>query len=296
MNTRFDLVIPGIYDSVGDAVFNKIRTIVLKLEKKINLFDQESSIHFINENAYRISVSLDEDLWELLLYCKKYNTLTNGYFDISILPLIEFWKTYNPNLFLQNDFNYIKNNLGFQHIELDSKQKSIRFANSIIKIDLGAVGKGFAIEKIIPILKDYDVKNAFISFGDSSISAIGNHPSGKGWKIGIPHLLEKENFVHEYHLEDQSCSISGITPENRTKGNKQFGHIIHPQTGFPHKSFQTVSVVSSSPVEAECLSTAYLAADNKNKWIIKNHFPHCLINDYSYSEDIAHHQHVKERL
>ena len=277
MNTRLDMILLGIQEFQGQTIFEDIKNEVLRLEKKLNHYDTYSQISHINKNAFKEPVFLDDELIKIFSICKKYWSLTYGCFDITILPLLDFWRKKN-NQNKKEELAEILKNSGFDNIVFDKKNKSIRFLNSIINVDLGGFGKGYALGKINFILEKYSIHNAFISFGESSILAKGNHPFGEGWKIIVAENSANHQAGHEYILKNQYCSVSGITQQNRTKGEKTFGHIVNPKTGYPQTELSSVSVISSSPVEAECLSTAWLIADEKEKNIISQKFNTCTFN------------------
>jgi thiamine biosynthesis lipoprotein len=136
---------------------------------------------------------------------------------------------------------------------------------------LGGIGKGYALENIKRYCSENRITNALINFGDSSVTTIGTHPHGDYWPIGIQHAFTSGSSIHTFALRDASLSTSGNTPNNRIKFGDT-GHILNPLTGKFQNETMTVSVVTTSPIEAEVLSTALFIASDKEKAEILNRF------------------------
>jgi thiamine biosynthesis lipoprotein len=149
-------------------------------------------------------------------------------------------------------------------------------------IDLGGMAKGYALEKIHAIMKEHRITDAFISFGESSILGLGQHPEGNNWKTGITHMVEKDNVIYTFNLNNQAISNSGT---NTTEsGFNKYGHILNPKTGYPVKGNITISVFSNSPLEAEILSSALLVNDIDHKKAILENYPNCKAVQFEYDD------------
>jgi thiamine biosynthesis lipoprotein len=134
----------------------------------------------------------------------------------------------------------------------------------MLSIDLGGIGKGYAMERISRYCNENRITNALISFGDSSITTIGTHPHGPYWPIGIQNGYTSGSTLHTFRLKNNCLSTSGNTPNNRMKfGDK--GHILNPLTGEFQTESKTVSIAANSPMDAEVLSTALFIATENDK-------------------------------
>lgn len=284
MGTRFDMVLCGIEKDSAEEIFNRINNEVLRLEKKLSYFDQDSIVHHLNATAHLHPVDVDNEIWDVLIRCKQYNELCQGCFDITIRPLIKYWtsdkQTSNPD-----EFTQIQKSSGMDKIIFDHGNRTIFFQNGTLEIDLGGFGKGFALEKVKGILVDSDLSGAFVSFGESSILALGNHPHGGGWKTGILDLFDKNKILYTYHLKDESLSISAnYTPDS---GDPRSEHIIQPISGHPLRDPELVSVSTTGPLDAEVLSTALLVADLPTKQKIIENFLGLNAIHFTYQDDSA---------
>jgi len=262
MNTRCYVVLPGLDHNKADQVYHKIKLEINRIEKKLSRFIPESDISIINKHAFKKSVILDEELFEILTTCKEYSELTEGAFDITLRPLMNFWKEkpehYNPG----NEYQPLLDSVGMKHIQIDKDKKSISFDNDFVEIDLGGFGKGYAMEKIDVLLCKHHIEHAFISFGESTILTRGCHPAGDCWKVGLNDYLNPGSSVLEFALNNGSMSTSAnfYLNDNGTVCNHR--HVIDPETGYPVEDCIQLSVIGESSTVTEILSTAFLVSSN----------------------------------
>lgn len=272
MATRFFILLPGMEDGAGDELFQRIKDEVNRIESRLSRFIPESEISKLNENASESEIKTDEECFEILSACKYGWNLTDGTFDITLRPLMDYWKNRDNNTDPDAEFEKLRQTVGMQHVELDDENQTVHFKNDIIDLDLGALGKGYALEKVKQMLEGSAVRNAFISFGESSVLAMGEHPAGGKWKIGINNYKNPGNSVHEFGVKNGSVSTSSNFFLNDDGELQHHRHVINPETGKPHEHFTAASVSASSPALAEILSTAaLLLPDEKIHNLIKKY-------------------------
>lgn len=292
MNTRFDLVLPGIDEDVGDYVLALIQNEVYRIEQKLSLFISESEIFHINRAAYTGPVEIDDELLTILRDCLAYNQRTEGAFDITMRPLMDFWKNNEPNPENIKHALQIRNGIGSDKISLDLKNKLIRFTSPDVMIDLGAFGKGYALHKVNFLLRDHNITSAFISFGGSTIMGIGNHPYGSGWKAGLSDFFDFNANLYTFELHDQVLSVSGNNRTALMRKETLKGHIISPYTAMPIEGMAAVASVSMSAMDAEALSTSLFLVDEPQGRQIIQKFPSTLSVFVKYDDQNM--VHIKE--
>lgn len=274
MNTRFDLVIPGFGEENADMVFNDIKKELFRLENKLSYFSKESIVFRLNNEAFQNPIELDNEMFEVLSLCIDFYNKTNGIFDITMRPLLELLnQNEHPD---HEEMEKLHHNLGCDKLILHTEEKTIRFANESVKIDLGGFGKGFAMKNVLDILEENLIRNAFISFGGSSVSGVGQHPHGEYWPAAIQNVFHPSESLYRFKLKNKSLSTSGWS-------EKQSFHLLNPVNSRLVKAQKTVSVVSDSPIISEVLSTAlYIANAEQHDIIIKN-YPACEVVEIRYS-------------
>ncbi len=265
MGTRMDMVLPGIDEETGDYIFTLISKEIFRLEEMLSNYNQSSSLSLLNQSAFQAPFYPEDELFGLILDLKRFHINTFGYFDVSLCK-------YNGS---DNEQMPANQRLaipvsGINDIILNPENKSVQFSTKDIFIDSGGFGKGLALEKIKKLLSDHNINDAFISFGESSVLSVGNHPFGVGWKVSIPDIYSSES-VYEFHLKNYSLSVSGNTPSNMNKYPE--GHIINPFTGIYVDKKGILCVTGPSAFVAEILSTALFIAGNEEQIRILRNFP-----------------------
>jgi len=255
MGTRFSLVIAegGIGD--GAAMAELARRVLRQQEHLLSRFDPTGPLAGMNAQAGGAAVHPPPSLWKVLLECREHWLRTRGYFDVTFPPLASFWEQTRRHGAKADPraLAAARSLVGFDQVELDEGRGTVRFPRPGMGVDLGGFGKGWALDILREELIRQGVGCALLSFGESSVSVIGRHPSGRPWPVGIADPDEAGGIVHEFALVDQAVSTSGNTAEGLHRGAV---HIIDPSTGLPVDAHRIVSVKCAAAAEAEALSKA----------------------------------------
>ncbi len=238
MGTQFDILMVGREPARLSRIWKAIETEVKQLDKRLSRFDAESEVSRVNREAAHYPVSVSEELWQILQDCKRYHALTDGFFDITLQ--------------------------GFNQVLLSEKERSVFFFSESLRIDLGGIGKGYALTRIRNLLKENGIGKALVNFGNSSVLAVGTHPLGGYWPVGVDNPYTKEHIA-DLKLRDTSLSVSGNMPAHPR-------HIVNPLTGKFVEAKKMVSVVAKDPVVAEVLTTAFMVADDDRIPVIASRF------------------------
>ena len=238
MGTQFDILMVGADSVLLSRVWEAIETEVKRLDKLLSRFDEASEVSRVNREAAHYPVAVSEELWQILQDCKRYHALTDGLFDITLQ--------------------------GFSQVLLSEKDRSVFFFSESLHVDLGGIGKGYALTRIRELLEKNGVEKALVNFGNSSVLAVGSHPLGDYWPVGVDNPFTKEHMA-DLKLRDTSLSVSGNMPSHPR-------HIVNPLTGKFVEAKKMVSVVAKDPVVAEVLTTAFMVADEERIPIIVSRF------------------------
>lgn len=270
MATRFELVLHGD-DPVGlRAAGEEALDEVARLESQLSLYRPGSEISQINARAARAAVQVSPELFALLQQALRLYAKTNGAFDITIAPLVRCWG------FMENHgtmpsgeaVNAARKLVGMSLLELDASRRTVRFAREGMMLDLGAIGKGYAVERGAELLREAGVTSALFHGGTSTVCAIGRPPEAEAWAVAIekpPAALGDISFpvLPLVQLKDQSLSVSAVWGRHFRSDGKSFGHVIDPRTGQPVADAWLAAVVSPSATETDALSTAMLTLGAK---------------------------------
>jgi thiamine biosynthesis lipoprotein len=282
MATRFELVVRGEEDPVwlraaGEEALAEIH----RLHDRLSFYSPTSDVARINRLAFREPVVVSIELFRLLSACRRLHTATLGAFDVTVGPLMRSWgfvsgKGAEPS---ETDLQAALSRVGTKHLRLDERDRTVRFDVEGAEIDLGGVGKGFAIDEAVRVLEDVGVKHAFLHGGTSSIRAMGDSPDGPHWTVAISAAAaETADAAHEDVIAVPIMANSALgVSDVRGKGFRTdagfVGHVLDPRTGRPVRSVGLAAVEAGSAMEADALATALLILSREERRKIRESIP-----------------------
>ncbi len=269
MGTRFNVVIPGIENKHGEIIGKEISGILNEQELIMSCYRNDSEVSAINRLAFKQNAKVSDELYEILKTCDYYYNKTLGAFDPALLNITLKAKNQQDTTLAFTD-NQLKEQ-GWSQVILEKNSSTVRFNNEGVGIDLGGFGKGWAMEKIISHLEGKGIEKAFISFGESTVSAMGQHPLGGPWQTSIPHIKNRKNL--DLQLKDESFSVSGLKEKAGETDTENSSHIFSPGQKSMIKENFRVLIKSNSAIQSEILSTAIIASNDKQKKHILDAFP-----------------------
>ena len=251
MATRFELVLP--LAAAGDATRlwaagEEALAEIVRLEARLSAFRPASDISWINAYASERAVTVEPTIFALLQRCLALSAATAGAFDITVGPLMRAWRA-------GEDIDGARARVGYQHVHLDAARSTIRFGLSGMSIDLGAAGKGYAIDEAIAILTAHGCTGALLHGGTSSIHAIGRAPGGDEWKIA---WAPPGGAARVFGLSGSALSVSAAHGRSFQRDGRDYGHVIDPSTGWPSDAADAAVVTGPGSMECDALSTALL--------------------------------------
>lgn len=246
---------------------DKIETEINGLENSVLSWRKKGSdVYRINESAGS-SVSVSPDTAKIIGQCIDISDDCGGVFDITIGNVTKLWDFGGDNERLPSD-DEIKTALGsvgYKNVSISGNAVQIKKGQSL---DLGAVGKGFACDKIKDLLTKGRTKSAVVSVG-GSLLIYGN----RTFSIGIVNPDNDKQSMGTLKLKDTCVSTSGNYEKYFEKDGKRYHHILNATTGYPATSeFKSVTVVCSSGLLSDALSTVcYIAGYRKSVDILKEY-------------------------
>lgn len=263
MGTRFELVLNGESESylqgVAEAIFEEIS----RLDAKLSYYNDSSDINDINAHAAKRMVLADPPLFHLLTQAKAWSEKTGGAFDITIAPLLRCWG-FVGGMGAKPDPEAIeeaRKRVGMSHVRLYPECCGVEFDVEGVEIELGSIGKGYALDCAAEMLRDYEITSALLHGGTSSVCAIGAPPDAETWNIAIQKPFAQTEGEHIAHvsLKNNSLSVSAPTYKSFEHNGERYGHVIDARTGYPAPRHALAAIVCNSALEGDVCSTALLA-------------------------------------
>ena len=256
MGTVFEIVAYGPSPERTARAIEQAFKDVIRLDHVMSDYIPSSDLTRINRTAHYRAEPVPPDLYKVIQQSLLYSRLSAGEFDISVGPLARIWKAEirDGTVPTEAEVEKLRRCVGWRKITLAPPDR-VEFRSPCMAIDLGAIGKGYAVDRAAAILRSDGIRRALISAGTSTFYAMGSPLGGSGWTV---HLRDPSgNLSPEVILSGNSVSTSEQTHDPEP-GKAPFGDIIDPAKGVPVKAHYSVSVVAGSATASDALSTTLL--------------------------------------
>lgn len=258
MACEFDVIFNPHTDG-GLAVASEALSLVDQLEDQLTVYRDQSELSQLNRVASCGPVSLEPRLFELLQHAKTLAEETDGAFDPTSGPLVSLWNRCKHELRIPTERELVEtlDSCGIRHLEFHPEDCSLAFTHPTVSLNLGAIGKGYALDRCAELLLKAGLQDWLIHGGQSSILAHGGHFGRPGWPVGIRNPQMPDRLIATLLLKDRGMGTSGSgTKFFRLEGNR-YGHIIDPRTGLPAEGMLSVTVMTPDAASADALATAF---------------------------------------
>jgi FAD:protein FMN transferase len=227
-----------------------------RLESLLSVWKDGSDVVRINNNAGITPVKVSQDTINVLRIAREAGDLTGGKFDITFGVLTDIWRFDHDQDNIVPDRDLIETRLkriDYKAVEVDSTAGTAFINRPGMRIHLGGIGKGYAVDRAVALLKDQGFKDFLIqSGGDLYVAGTDN---GKPWKLGIADPRGNHDAFATLQISDGTFSTSGDYERSFMKDGKRYHHLIDPDFGEPARECRSVTIVSNRAVMADVLST-----------------------------------------
>lgn len=245
MDTLVEIKILDKNTAAIEAAFRELE----RIDKKFNVYNKNSEVHFINSSKSK-KIPISDEMKNLLNFSIYISSITDGAFDVTIFPLVRLWNVKESEKPPSDaEIQRLISQIGYKRIAL--KNSSLIKERADIMLDFGGVAKGYAVEKAVKVLKEHGVKSGLINAG-GDIKLFGD----KSWNIGIAHPRKPNRLLGILKLKDVAIVTSGDYERYFIKDNKRYHHIMNPKTGRPAEGIMSVTVIAPDCILADALSTA----------------------------------------
>jgi thiamine biosynthesis lipoprotein len=264
MATRFEIVLHGENPAALRAAGEEALGQVEQLEAQLSLFRASSEIAHLNARAAIEPVPVTPSLFALLQQAQKLWEESSGAFDITVAPLVRCWGYMGGDgrLPRPEEVAEARAKVGMGLVRLNPADYTVQFAREGVMLNLGAIGKGYAVERAVEVLREAGVTSALIHGGTSTVQALGPPPGEEFWKIAIetpsPVPNTPPTLLATVPLKEEAMSVSAVWGNSFQVKGRTYGHIIDPRTGEPAIGTVLAAVVLPSATETDALSTALL--------------------------------------
>ena len=260
MATSFEVLLP-MGTPQGAVAAAEALDLVDRLEDQLTVYRDTSEMSRINRLASHAPQYVEEHLFGLLSLANRLTQQTEGAFDVAVGAMIKAWGFYRRRGRVPSpeERAEVMEKSGMQHVVLDSEKRAIHFRRPGLEINLGSIGKGYALDRVGQLLRQQlGITSALVHGGHSSVLAIGDQPGkGRGWPVGILHPQQRDRRLAIIHLCNRALGTSAATFQHLHHGGRKLGHILDPRTGWPAEGVLSASVTAPTAALADALATAF---------------------------------------
>jgi FAD:protein FMN transferase len=251
--------------------------VVAALEAQLTVYRDTSEVQHINRHAAEEPVAVEEGLYQLLKRAAALAQETGGAFDMTAGRLSKVWGFFRRQGSMPSaaDISKALATVGSRHLQFDDAARTVRFLQPALELNLGAIGKGYALDRAADWLTTAGIGDFLIHGGKSSVLARGSRildseddtitpsnirnpiPKIAGWSVALRHPLKPDMRLAEFVLRNQALGTSGSGTQYFHYQGKRYSHIIDPRTGWPADKLLSATVIAPTAEQADALSTAF---------------------------------------
>ena len=238
--------------AMGEAALDAVMEEMHRIDRAMSPFKPESELSRINREAAKAPVPISKEMFELVARSVEFSKLSEGAFDITFASVGWLFDYRNGIKPTAEKITAALPGIDYRHIRLDRRQRTIQFARDGVRIDLGGIAKGYAVDNCVALLKARGVKEALvIAGGDSRV--LGDK-RGRPWMIGIRDPRGKDTMVAMIPVVDAAISTSGDYERYFEADGVRYHHILDPRTGISPTGMRSVTIVGPDATTTEGIS------------------------------------------
>ena len=230
---------------------------VERVEAALTVFRTTSALVDVNRRAGSEDVLLDAELFALLRRCVAFHEATGGAYDVTTTPLSRCWGFLaragrRPTA---ETVDAARAGTGTDAVALDAARQTVRFLRAGLELNLGSIGKGYALDRMAALMRAAGAAHVLLSAAGSSIRAVGGR--GRGFRVDLRSRLVGRGPLARLRLRDAALGTSGGGEQGFEIDGVRYGHVIDPRTGWPARGVLSATVVADDAATADALSTAF---------------------------------------
>lgn len=240
-------VLPG---AVGAALDELDR-----LDRLLSHYRPASPLSRLNREAADGPVRVEPELFDLLDVCLRWSRESDGAFDVTVGPLMKAWGFFRDEGRVpgKEELARALAVVGYRHVALDREKGTVGFDRPGVELDLGGIGKGYAVDRVVDLLRRRGIASALVNLGGSSVYGLGAPPGREAWEVGIQDPTETAKIALTVSLRDRALSVSGGYARFFEQGGVTYAHVMDPRTGRPVQGLLSVAVLSTSATDGDAL-------------------------------------------
>jgi FAD:protein FMN transferase len=255
MGTLVEITVYEKDNDLGQLAIQNAFNEIQRMESLMSTHISNSEISKINQSAGLRPTPVSPEVLEVINRAIYWAEETQGALDVSIGPIHELWKfdDDHPTLPDKHALEQELPKVDYKKIQL--KNQTVFLTKKGMRLHLGAIAKGYAVDQAIKVLRESNIHHALINAG-GDLKVIGRRPDQTEWKIGLQHPRKPESILASFSLTEKAVATSGDYQKYFDYKETRYHHILNPKTGYPATGVISATVVTSTVMDADALSTA----------------------------------------
>lgn len=280
MGTNVEIIIPHPDSRQARTSIEEAFQEIEKVDRLMSTYRADSEVSELNRQAGKKACRVSPDTLTVIERAIYFSHLSGGAFDITIAPLSRLWDFKLQKIPPADDINKAIKKIGYQKIKIIPASAEVFLSAPEMAIDLGAIAKGYAVDKACAVLEKRGLVNYLINAG-GDLRGQGEKGKGQPWIIGIKHPRLKDELLAKIHLSAAALATSGDYEKFFIKNGERYHHLLDPFTGQPARECQSTTVMAPCAMDADALATTLfiLGPDQGMSLISKLPHVHALIVD-----------------
>jgi len=259
MACTYTIVVYGSELEQLKQIVNEALDEVDRIDRLMSHYKKESQLSRVNREAATVPVEVDSELFDFLEECLRYSRQSDGAFDITVGPLMKAWGFFRGEgrMPKKSELSAALSNVGYRKVILDKSEKTVRFEKAGVELDLGGIAKGYAVDRVLTLLKERGIKIALVNAGGSTIYGLGSPPDSSGWEIKIQDPIDQRKVAESIILNNRALSVSGSYEKFFELNGLRYSHIMDPRTGMPVQGILSVLVITGTGTAGDALDNVF---------------------------------------
>jgi FAD:protein FMN transferase len=226
-----------------------------RVDRLMSHYRPDSPLSRLNREAAAGPVKVEPELLAFLGECQRFCRESDGAFDVTVGPLMKAWGFFRDEGRVpgEAELDRVRAVVGCGHVVLDPSAGTVRFDRPGVELDLGGIGKGYAVDRVVSLLRRRGIASALVNLGGSSVYGLGAPPGGQAWEIGIADPIDPAKVALTVPLRDRALSVSGAYNHFFERDGVTYAHIVDPTTGRPVQGLLSVAILSDRATEGDAL-------------------------------------------
>ena len=239
---------------VLDEAFDEVD----RIDRLMSHYKADSPLSRINREAAQHPVVVEPELFDFIAESIQYSRDSEGAFDITVGPLMKAWGFFRGEgrLPAAGDLAAARGVVGSRHVILDTARRTIAFDAPGVELDLGGIAKGYAVDRVVRLLRERHVTAALVSAGGSTIYGLGSPPGRDGWDVAVQDPFDARKTAFHTSLKNRALSVAGSSEKSFESGGVRYSHIMDPRAGRPAQGVLTTAVISRTGTDGDALDDA----------------------------------------